>query len=108
MLVDTGDSGLVSIGYDEYREDTALFTVQTAGSARGLGAAPMDALRGELDRARIGGRSLDRVPIAAVRGQHIGHLGFAFAARCRPYVIDLGQSRIECGAPEPRPAASPG
>jgi hypothetical protein len=97
MLVDTGDSGLVSIGYDEYRKDTGLFAVRGSGLASGLGGTAMDTLQGEVGHADVGGQPLDRVPISAVRGQHVGHLGYGFAAHCEPFVLDLGQRRIECG-----------
>jgi hypothetical protein len=96
MLVDTGDSGLVSIGYDEYREDPELFAVRGSGSALGLGGSVVDTLQGELSHAEVGGQALADVPISAVRGQHAGHIGYGLAARCASLVLDLGQRRIEC------------
>lgn len=107
MLVDTGDAGLLSIGYDEYREDTGLFTVRGPGSATGLGGPAMDTLQGELAHADVGGWSLGNVAISAVRGQHIGHIGYGLAARCASFVLDLGRHRIECSpkAGDPKAAA---
>jgi hypothetical protein len=98
MLVDTGDSETLSIGYDAYREDMGLFAVRSTASASGLGGAPMDALQGELAHAEIGGKSLEGLAISAVRGQHVGHIGYGFAAHCGRLIVDLGQGRIECTA----------
>ncbi len=94
LLVDTGDSNLVSIGYDEYREDSGLFAPRGSGTAAGLGAEPMDTVDGILDRLDIAGQSLSDVPISAVRGQHGGHLGYALAGRCTSLTLDLGARRI--------------
>jgi len=97
MLVDTGDAEGISIGYDRYREDRGLFAVRSATVATGLAGTPMDALAGTLDRADVGGRAFESVPISAVRGQHIGHIGYGLVARCAPLTIDLGRARIGCG-----------
>jgi hypothetical protein len=97
MLVDTGDSALISIGYDEYREDPGLFAVRGSSSAAGIAGLPMDTLDGSLGRAEIGSRTLDDVPVRAVRGQRTGHVGYGLAARCAALTLDLGRSRIVCG-----------
>jgi hypothetical protein len=96
MLVDTGDSATLAIGYEQYHSDMTLFTVREMGTAVGTGGA-MDALLGELAHADIGGEALDRAPISAVRGQHVGHVGYGFAAHCGRFVVDLGARRIVCG-----------
>jgi hypothetical protein len=96
MLVDTGDAETLSIGYDEYREDMQLFTARASDAATGLGGTPMDALRGQLGHADIGGEPIDAAPISAVRGQHVGHIGYGFAARCAELVVDFGQRSMEC------------
>jgi hypothetical protein len=96
MLLDTGDTGTLSIGYDQYREDMTLFAVRGSSSAAGLGDASMDALYGILAHAEVGGRSLDSVPISAVRGQHVGHVGYAYTAHCAEFVLELGGERAQC------------
>lgn len=96
MLVDTGDSETLSIGYDEYRVDMGLFAASGHSVARGAGAASMDTVDGELGSVEVGAARFEHVPIAAVRGQHVGHLGFGFAARCGRFVLALGEGRIEC------------
>jgi hypothetical protein len=96
MLVDTGDSGLLSIGYDEYRQDTGLFAPSGASTVTGLGGAPMDAVEGRLDRADVGGQALSDLPVSAVRGQHSGHVGYGLAGRCAALALDLGHQRIAC------------
>ena len=97
MLVDTGDTQGISIGYDRYREDSGLFAVRSATVAAGAAGTPMDALAGTLDRADVGGRPFENVPISAVRGQHIGHVGYGLVARCAPLTIDLGRRLMRCG-----------
>jgi Aspartyl protease len=96
MLFDTGDSGLISIGYDEYREDMGLFAARGTSTAAGLGALPMDTVEGTLGHVQLGEQPLDSVPISAVRGQHIGHVGYGLSARCADLTVDLGRRRIEC------------
>jgi hypothetical protein len=96
MLVDTGDSELLSIGYDEYREDPGLFAARGASTATGLGGVPMDTVEGRLDRADVGGRPLSDLPVSAVRGQHIGHVGYGLARRCDALTLDLGRLRLIC------------
>jgi hypothetical protein len=98
MLVDTGDTQTLAIGYDEYRADTSLFAVNGNETAIGVGATVATALDGTLAHATIGDQALDAVSISAVRGQHVGHVGYGLAARCGTLIIDLQQSRIECGA----------
>jgi hypothetical protein len=114
MLLDTGDSGALSIGYDIYRENTALFAERNAGVAHGLGGT-MDTLDGELAHADIGGTSYERLPISAVRGQHVGHVGYGFIRRCLTFVLNVSRERIGCSgistteqsAPSPTPAGHP-
>ncbi len=96
MLLDTGDSGFVSLGYDQYRTDPTLFAVQAATSASGFGGGSMDALSGEVARAEVGTEIADRVPALAVRGQHVGHIGYRFVAWCGRMSVDLSQNRVEC------------
>jgi hypothetical protein len=98
MLVDTGDSEAISIGYDEYRDDGGLFSAQPGTTAAGLGGPPMDALTGVLDRADVGGRTFEHVSISAVRGQHVGHIGYGLAVRCAQFTLDVGRQRVVCGA----------
>lgn len=97
MLVDTGDTGTVSIGYDEFRLDEGLFSGREHALASGAGATTMDALGGELRRLEVGQVRFGDVGIVAVRGQHRGHLGYGFAARCGRFLLDLGARRIACG-----------
>jgi hypothetical protein len=107
MLVDTGDAEGISIGYDRYREDSGLFAVRSATVAAGVAGTPMDALAGTLDRADIGGRPFENVPISAVRGQHTGHVGYGLVVRCQPLTIDLGRQRIRCGSELTRGGRAP-
>lgn len=107
MLVDTGDSALLSIGYDEYREDPALFAARGADAAAGLGTLPLDAVEGRIRRAEVGAQLFDDVPISAVRGQHAGHVGYGLAGRCPALTLDLGRRRIVCGTDAPQPGAEP-
>jgi hypothetical protein len=97
MLLDTGDTQTLAIGYDEYRTDMSLFAVRGRAVATGTGPGSNDALTGELDRADIDGAIIERVAISAVRGQHGGHLGYGFVARCGRFVVELGAGRMECG-----------
>jgi hypothetical protein len=108
MLLDTGDAGTLSIGYDEYREDATLFAPHGASTARGVNGGPMDAVEGVLAHVDVGGLGFDQVPISAVRGQHGGHVGFSLAARCRRFELELGRGSVQCvaadstGTPPPR------
>ncbi len=108
MLVDTADTGTLSIGYDRYRENPELFALRGAATASGLGGAPMDALQAEIAHAQIGGATLDGVQVSAVRGQRVGHVGFGFASWCRQFVLDFGQRRIECRTPSAAAGAATG
>lgn len=96
MLLDTGDTGTLSIGYDAYREDPGLFAVQGASVATRLAGPPTDTVDGTIDRAEIGGLPLTGAAISAVRGQYGGHVGYGFARRCASFVLDFAQQRIEC------------
>ncbi len=105
MLLDTGDAGTLSIGYDEYRDHPETFEVRAAGAASGAAGPATSALEGVVAHATIGGEANDALPISAVRGQHVGHVGYGFAARCAPFVLDLGRRRAEC-VPKQSPPAS--
>jgi hypothetical protein len=96
LLIDTGDSATLSIGYDEYRLDTSLFAPRGASRVSGAGSVTMDGLDGELPHVDFGPARFNNVAITAVRGQHRGHLGYGFAARCGRLVLDFGERRIEC------------
>jgi hypothetical protein len=104
LIVDTGDSGTLSIGYDQYREAPDVFTPRGSAVAGGIGSELRDSLVGEVDRFAIGPARFDHVPIVAVRGQHQGHLGYAFAARCGRFVLAFGRGRIACRAAQTSPA----
>jgi hypothetical protein len=106
MLLDTGDTETLSIGYDTYRENSALFAAGGAGTAQGL-AGSMDTLEGELDYAEIGGLAFERLPISAVRGQHVGHVGFGLVRHCSSFELELSEERIACSRVPPTGPASP-
>jgi hypothetical protein len=104
MLVDTGDSEGISIGYDEYRDDAGLFAAHATSTAAGLGGQTRDALAGTLDRADVGGLPFENVSISAVRGQHIGHIGYGLVSRCTALAIELSRRRISCRRSPAEPA----
>ena len=102
ILVDTGDTGTVSIGYDAFLALPRLFTPSGRSVASGVSAAAMDTVDGELARINIGSAAFDHVAISAVRGQHRGHLGYGFATRCARFVLDLGHRSMACLAGDDR------
>lgn len=107
MLLDTGDASTLSIGYDEYRDHPDTFEVRGAGAASGAAGPATSTLDGVVAHATIGGEANDTLPISAVRGQHVGHVGYGFAARCAPFVLDVGRARIRCVPKHSAPASNP-
>ncbi|MFN2461323.1 MAG: retropepsin-like aspartic protease [Candidatus Velthaea sp.] len=95
LLLDTGDNGMLSIPFDAYRNELQLFKPRRNVTAFGLGGSA-EAVAGDLPSASIGGLTLERLEIRAVRGQPQGHVGYALAAHCGRLAIDFGQRRIDC------------
>jgi hypothetical protein len=97
LLLDTGDDGLVTVGYALFQHDPALLTPHGNARREGFGGSTT-ALAGELASLTVGSVTFTHVPVAAVRGLAAGHLGYALAARCAPLTIDFAEQRLACGA----------
>ncbi len=95
LLFDTGDNGLLSIGFDTYLKHVDLFAPGPNVPVEGL-AGTAAALAGTIAHARIGGLTLGPAAIRAVRGEHLGHIGFGLAARCAKLVVDISQGELSC------------
>ena len=95
LLLDTGDVGMLSIGYDDYRRDLSLFPATGNTTALGIGGMAA-AVTGEIPRATIGTLDFSNASIKAVRAQHGGHLGYAFAAACGGITLDFSLQSVTC------------
>jgi predicted aspartyl protease len=93
-LLDTGDSAIVSFGYDAYRSGPQWPIVGRV-NANGIGGVD-DALEVALPSAHLG--ALDLGPVRAIvrRTQHGAHVGAALWSRCT-LTLDEAAERLWCG-----------
>ena len=95
LLFDTGDSALVSVGYDRFRRGGLRAAGPANASVRAEGIAGSTDAFPAVGSAQIGGLDFGEIAVRVNRTQAGGHVGAALALRCA-LTIDEPAGRVEC------------